>query len=49
MPFYPSSPLPCRAYHLSRTGFFVVQGLAGLLASRATNGTDGPSPLLRSR
>lgn len=37
------------AYHLSRTGFFVVQGLAGLLASRATNGTDGPSPLLRSR
>jgi ubiquinone/menaquinone biosynthesis C-methylase UbiE len=36
------------AYHLSRTGFFVVQGLAGLLASRASNGTDGPSPLLRS-
>ncbi|KAI7837521.1 hypothetical protein COHA_008657 [Chlorella ohadii] len=36
------------AYHLSRTGFFAVQGVASLLASRAANGSDPPSPVLRT-
>ncbi len=37
-----------RAYHLSRTGFFAIQGVASLLASRAANGSDAPSPVLRT-
>ena len=32
------------AYHLSRSGFFMLQGLAGLLASRNAVGRGGDSP-----
>lgn len=50
-----AQPLPCpptkacRAYHMSRMGFFMVQGLASLLASRAVNGSTEGSPILPSR
>ena len=34
------------SYHLARSGFFLAQGLAGLLAARGAVGRDADSPVL---
>lgn len=39
-------PLACRAYHLTRSGFFMLQGLASLLVTRRAVGRDAEADSL---
>lgn len=43
---HPLPPPPRRAYHLTRSGFFMLQGLASLLVTRRAVGRDAEAPSL---